>query len=83
MTIGHEAVLYAEEREAKESTWIAVSPGLFVVLRSTAFIAGKLGTPYAPPMTFLTVGYAGTMAIFLVMALLTKVPWPRTWTAEG
>ena len=40
--------------ESEESAWIAVIPAVFVLLWSTAFIAGKLATPYATPMTFLT-----------------------------
>jgi drug/metabolite transporter (DMT)-like permease len=83
MTIGHEVVLGVQERRTTESAWITVIPGLFVVLWSTAFIAGKLGTPYASPMTFLTLRYAGATAIFLTIALITQAPWPRTWTAVG
>lgn len=83
MTIGREAVLGVQERSTTASSWITMIPGLFVVLWSTAFIAGKLGTPYASPMTFLTLRYAGATTIFLVIALTTQAPWPRTWTAVG
>jgi len=69
--------------ESGESTWIAVIPAVFVLLWSTAFIVGKLATPYATPMTFLTLRYAGATAIFLMIAAITQAPWPRTGKDVG
>ena len=65
------------ERMHEESGWIAAIPAVFVLLWSTAFIAGKLSTPYATPMTFLTLRYAGATIIFLAIAAITRAPWPR------
>ena len=75
--------MHAQERIHQESGWIAVIPGLFVLLWSTAFIAGKLATPYATPMTFLTLRYAGATSIFLAIAMITRAPWTRTWREAG
>ena len=71
------------ERMHEESGWIAAIPAVFVLLWSTAFIAGKLSTPYATPMTFLTLRYAGATIIFLAIAAITRAPWPRTWREVG
>jgi drug/metabolite transporter (DMT)-like permease len=71
------------EHMHQESGWVAVIPGLFVLLWSTAFIMGKLATPYATPMTFLTLRYAGATAIFLAIATITRAPWACTGREVG
>jgi drug/metabolite transporter (DMT)-like permease len=54
-------------------------PGLFVVLWSTGFIGGKLGLPYAGPMTFLALRFGIVAATMAVVALLARSTWPRRW----
>ncbi|MDX5445371.1 MAG: DMT family transporter [Zoogloeaceae bacterium] len=54
----------------------AAMPLLFVVLWSTGFIGGKLGLPYAEPLTFLAIRYALVLALMLPLVLLTHAPWP-------
>src|SRR5690606_32202993 len=54
----------------------AAMPLLFVVLWSTGFIGGKLGLPYAEPLTFLSVRYALVLALMLPLVWLTRAPWP-------
>lgn len=54
----------------------AAMPFLFVVLWSTGFIGGKLGLPYAEPLTFLSVRYALVLALMLPLVWLTRAPWP-------
>ena len=54
----------------------AAMPLLFVVLWSTGFIGGKLGLPYAEPLTFLSIRYALVLALMLPLVLLTRAPWP-------
>jgi drug/metabolite transporter (DMT)-like permease len=54
-------------------------PGLFVVLWSTGFIGGKLGLPYAGPMTFLALRFGIVAATMAVVALLARSAWPRRW----
>lgn len=54
----------------------AAMPLLFVVLWSTGFIGGKLGLPYAEPLTFLAIRYALVLALMLPLVWLTRAPWP-------
>jgi drug/metabolite transporter (DMT)-like permease len=55
--------------------------GLFVLLWSTGFIGAKLGLPYAGPLTFLVVRMALVASLMLLVALLTRAPWPRSRNA--
>ncbi|MFO1146264.1 MAG: DMT family transporter [Rhodospirillales bacterium] len=52
-------------------------PGVFVVLWSTGFIGAKLGTPYAPPFTFLLLRFIVVGATLLAAATVLRSPWPR------
>lgn len=56
--------------------WLAAMPLLFVVIWSTGFIAAKYGLPYAPPLTFLMLRFAGVLVILLPLVLLMRAPWP-------
>jgi drug/metabolite transporter (DMT)-like permease len=49
---------------------------LFVVLWSSAWIAGKVGLPYAGPFTLLLIRFSVAGAILLVAALASGAPWP-------
>ncbi|MDF1585033.1 DMT family transporter [Rhodospirillales bacterium YIM 152171] len=68
---------------AIRSVALAVMPGLFVFLWSTGFIGAKLGLPYAPPLTFLTLRFFLVLALLLPVALLTRAPWPRSAAEIG
>lgn len=63
--------------DARKHPLIALMPGVFVVLWSTGFIGAKLGTPYAPPFTFLLLRFVVVGATLLATALLLRAPWPR------
>ena len=56
----------------------AVFPGLFVLLRSTGFIASKYGLPYAPPYAFLAWRFALVAGLMVVVALATRAAWPKS-----
>jgi drug/metabolite transporter (DMT)-like permease len=59
---------------------------LFVVLWSTGFIGARLGLPHSEPLTFLLVRYLLVLALLLVLAVLSKAPWPaqrRDWFHIG
>ena len=61
-------------------------PLLFVVLWSTGFIGARLGLPHSEPLTFLFVRYLLVVALLLVLAVLSKAPWPaqpRDWFHIG
>jgi drug/metabolite transporter (DMT)-like permease len=51
-------------------------PFVFVVIWSTGFIVAKFGLPYAPPLTFLLLRFAGVLAVLLPLVLLMRAPWP-------
>lgn len=51
-------------------------PFVFVLIWSTGFIVAKYGLPYAPPLTFLLLRFAGVIAILLPLVLLMRAPWP-------
>jgi drug/metabolite transporter (DMT)-like permease len=61
-------------------------PLLFVLLWSTGFIGARLGLPHSEPLTFLFVRYLLVVALLLVLAVLSKAPWPaqpRDWFHIG
>lgn len=62
---------------------LSLMPALFVVLWSTGFIGGKLGLPYAGPMTFLTLRFWTVATLMVPTALLLRSAWPRTPRAFG
>ena len=59
--------------------WIALMPGLFVVLWSTGFIGAKFGLPYAEPFTFLTLRFGAAGLLLLAVTLAARAPWPKSW----
>jgi len=58
---------------------IGVSPlgGLFIVLWSSAFIAGKLGLAFAGPFTLLLMRFGVAAAVLLGITLASDAPWPK------
>lgn len=55
---------------------IAAMPWIFVLIWSTGFIVAKFGLPYAPPLTFLLMRFAGVLAVLIPLVLLMRAPWP-------
>jgi drug/metabolite transporter (DMT)-like permease len=51
-------------------------PWFFVILWSTGFVVAKFGLPYAPPLTFLLLRFAGVLCILVPLVLLMRAPWP-------
>jgi len=58
-------------------------PPLFVLLWSSAFIGAKFGLPDAEPMTFLAIRFALVAALFAMIALALRSPWPASWRQAG
>ena len=50
---------------------------VFVVLWSSAWIAGKVGLPYAGPFTLLLIRFSVAAAVLLLVALASGAPWPE------
>jgi drug/metabolite transporter (DMT)-like permease len=52
-------------------------PALFILIWSTGFILAKEVAPVADPNLFLTVRFTVAALLFLVIAAVARVPWPR------
>jgi drug/metabolite transporter (DMT)-like permease len=57
--------------------------GAFVLLWSTAWIAGKVGLEFTGPLTLLVSRFVAAALVMLPIALLTGAPWPRRWSEYG
>lgn len=53
-------------------------PFLFVVLWSTGFIGARLGLPHIQPLTFLLLRYIAVLCCMVLIAVLSRAPWPQT-----
>ena len=53
-------------------------PWVFVLIWSTGFVVARLAMPHAPPLGFLAIRYALSVACFLVWIALARAAWPRT-----
>src|SRR5690348_13722017 len=53
--------------------WVSV---VFVWIWSTGFLVGRAIVPVAGPSLFLTARFLLAGAVFLVIALVARVPWP-------
>lgn len=56
---------------------IRAMPWVFVLIWATGFVVARLGMPHAPPLGFLTVRYALSLACFGVWVALSGAAWPR------
>jgi drug/metabolite transporter (DMT)-like permease len=52
-------------------------PWLFVLIWSTGFIVARYGMAYAPPLRFLSLRYALSIACFACWIAWTRPSWPR------
>lgn len=58
--------------------WVRAMPVVFVLIWSTGFIVARFGMPHAPPLSFLSVRYALSIACFVPWILIAKVAWPQS-----
>jgi len=63
--------------DTPQSLWIDAMPFVFVLIWSTGFIVAKFGLPYAEPLTFLLLRFAGVLLVLLPLVWLMRAPWPR------
>lgn len=61
---------------ATGNAWLRAMPWIFVLIWSTGFVVARFGMPHAPPMKFLAVRYALSMACFMVWVLWSRPAWP-------
>lgn len=59
-----------------DRAFVRAMPAVFVLIWSTGFIVARFGMPHAPPMKFLVLRYALSMACFLPWIMLARVKWP-------
>jgi len=64
------------EEHRPQSPWVSAMPFVFVLIWSTGFIVAKFGLPYAEPLTFLLLRFAGVLIVLLPLVWLMKAPWP-------
>lgn len=55
-------------------------PLVFVLIWSTGFIVARYGMPHSPPMKFLAMRFALSIACFLPWIVLARVAWPKNRT---
>lgn len=55
---------------------VRATPFLFVVIWASGFVVAKYAAPYAEPLSFLLLRYAGVVVLMLVLALLARASWP-------
>lgn len=58
-------------------------PTLFILLWSSGYVAGKIGLPYAGPLTLIFMRFSVAALVLLLVAWLTRAPWPRDWASVG
>ncbi|PLC03469.1 EamA family transporter [Variovorax sp. RO1] len=68
---------------ARNAGWLRAMPAVFVLIWSTGFIVARYGMPYAPPLKFLAVRYALSLACFGLWVTLARVAWPSKRTQWG
>ncbi|MEO8655492.1 MAG: DMT family transporter, partial [Ramlibacter sp.] len=61
---------------SRQQALVAAMPAVFVLIWSTGFIVARYGMPHAPPMKFLALRYALSVACFLVWAFVARAAWP-------
>jgi drug/metabolite transporter (DMT)-like permease len=64
--------------EGSSVAWVRATPVVFVLIWATGFIVARFGMPHAPPLSFLSVRYALSIACFLTWILWAKVAWPQS-----
>ncbi|MHA6623269.1 DMT family transporter [Pseudonocardia sp. DLS-67] len=53
------------------------TPFAFVVIWASGFVVAKYAAPYAEPLSFLVLRYAGVIVLMLALALAGHSAWPR------
>ncbi|MHA6792595.1 DMT family transporter [Pseudonocardia bannensis] len=58
------------------------TPFLFVIIWASGFVVAKYAAPYAEPLSFLLLRYAGVVVLMGVLAVIARATWPR-WRQAG
>ena len=62
---------------SRTSLAVRATPFAFVVIWASGFVVAKYAAPYAEPLSFLVVRYAGVIVLMLALAVVARAPWPR------
>ncbi|MBE0547972.1 MAG: DMT family transporter [Rubrivivax sp.] len=62
---------------ARQAALLSAMPVVFVLIWSTGFVVARFGMPHAPPLGFLALRYAFSVAAFLVWILWARAAWPQ------
>ena len=60
----------------REAALLRLMPGLFVLIWSTGFVVARYAMPHAPPMSFLCIRFALSLACFGIWIVLARAHWP-------
>lgn len=60
-----------------------VLPTTFVLLWTSGYLVGTIGTRNAPPLTLTVWRFAVAAVVLTAIAVATRAPWPRGWRAWG
>jgi drug/metabolite transporter (DMT)-like permease len=60
------------------NAWVRLMPWVFVLIWSTGFIVARFGMPHAPPLKFLAMRFALSVACFVAWILWRGVRWPSS-----
>lgn len=63
---------------ARLTTNRSVLPVLFILMWSSGYVVGKLALPFAGPFTLLFLRFGVAALILLLVAVLTRAPWPES-----
>ena len=59
-------------------SWIRAAPWVFVLIWASGYVVAKAAAPYADPLTFLLVRYAGVLVFMAILAGIARAPWPSS-----
>lgn len=61
---------------------VRATPFLFVVIWASGFVVAKYAAPYAEPLTFLLLRFAGVVVLMAALAVVARATWP-SWRQTG
>lgn len=61
----------------QNQAWLRAMPAVFVLIWATGYVVARYGMPHAPPLTFLALRYALSIACFALWIAWTRPTWPQ------
>lgn len=59
-----------------QSPLLRFLPAIFIFIWSSGYVVAKYGLPYAEPLSFLCLRYAGVILFMGTLAITMRAPWP-------